>query len=95
MNDEIKTIRLKDLDRISLVITLFDIKTENGIEIEFLKNVQEELKLRVDEIMKHPKCLTSTIHYLSMKGIYDLELIESSLKENFHVLAYGESNKIV
>lgn len=92
MNKNIKKIRLKDLDRMTLVISLYDIKTESGIEIEFLKNVQEELKFRVDEIMKHPRCFTSTVHYLTMKGVVDMDLISACLKENFLLLAYGELN---
>lgn len=90
MNENIDTIRLKDLDRMSLVISLFDLKTESEIEVEFMKNVLKQLKIRVDEIVKHPRCFTSTLHYLSTKGIYDLELIAAGLKENFLTFAFGE-----
>ncbi|KAL7029788.1 hypothetical protein ACKWTF_006367 [Chironomus riparius] len=90
-NQEVTTVRLKDLDRISLVIALFDIQTESGIEMEFLRNVLEELKKRVDEIVRHPRCFTSTVHYLAMKGIYDIELIQAALKESFVTFAYGKN----
>lgn len=90
MNENISTVRLKELDRLSLVISLFDIETTSGIEVEFMKNVLLQLKIRVDEIIKHPRCFTSTIHYLSTKGIYDLELIEEALKQKFIYFAYGE-----
>jgi hypothetical protein len=89
-NKEVTTVRLKDLDRISLVIALFDLQTESGIEMEFLRNVLEELKKRVDEIVRHPRCFTSTVHYLAMKGIYDVELIQAALKESFVTFAYGK-----
>lgn len=94
MNKNIKNIRLKDLDRMTLVVSLYDIKTESGIEMEFLRNVQEELKIRVDEIMNYPRCFTSTVHYLAMKGVVDLQLIEAALKENFLLFAYGKNLKI-
>ena len=58
--------------------------------MEFLRNVLEELKKRVDEIVRHPRCFTSTVHYLAMKGIYDVELIQAALKESFVTFAYGE-----
>ena len=90
MNYEITTVRLKELDRMSLVIALFDIESPSGIEMEFMRNVLDQLKVRVDEIVKHPRCFTSTIHYLTMKGIYDLEMIESVMKQNFIHFAYGE-----
>lgn len=90
MNDNIERVRLKELDRMTLVIALYDITTESGIEIEFMKKVLKELKVRVKEIVNHPRCYTSTIHYMSMKGIYDLELISAALKENFLQFAYGE-----
>jgi hypothetical protein len=89
-NRDIATVRLKDLERIALVIALYDLKTESGIEIEFLKNVHGELKKRVDEIVLFPRCFTSTLHYLSIKGIYDAEMIDSALKEKFIVFAFGE-----
>lgn len=94
LNSQIKNIRLKDLDRMSHVISLYDIESESGIEIEFMKNVLAELKIRVDEIIKHPRCFTSTVHYLTLKGIYDLELITAALKENFLSFAYGKNIKV-
>lgn len=90
MIDNIGSMRLKDLDRLSLVIALYDFKSEKEVELVFMRKVIEELKNRVDEIVKHPKCFTSINHYLSMKGIYDLELIATALKENFIVFAFGE-----
>lgn len=91
MNNEIEKVRIKELDRLSLVIALYDLKTESGIEMEFLRNVRDQLKIRVQEIVSHPRCFTSTVHYLTMKGIYDLELIEAALKEKFLLFAYGKN----
>jgi hypothetical protein len=88
-NDNIETVRLKDLDRISLVIALYDLKTEDEIEIKFMQNVIKELKNRVNEIALHPQCFLSILHYLSIKNVYDTELLSSALKESFINFAYG------
>lgn len=89
MNANIDQLRLKDLDRMSLVVSLYDFESESGIEIEFMKNVQQQLRVRVDEIVKHARCYTTTLYYLSTKGIYDEELIGAGLKENFLQFAFG------
>lgn len=89
-NQDIKEIRLKDIERISFVLGLFDFKTESGIERELLGKIIVELKLRIDEILNHPRCFPSTAHYLSLCGIHDEEIIKSILKEDFIKFAYGE-----
>ncbi|KAG5684956.1 hypothetical protein PVAND_014162 [Polypedilum vanderplanki] len=91
-NSEIETARLKDIERISLTIALFDLKTDSGIEIEFMKNVLDQLKKRVNEIVVFPRCYTSTIHYLSIKGIYDIELLKAALKEKYLHFTYGKNH---
>jgi hypothetical protein len=88
---EVETVRLKELERITLVIALYDFKTESGIEIEFMKKVLQELKKRVDEIVIFPRCYAATLHYLSLKGVYDEEMIGAALKEKFIVFAYGKN----
>lgn len=89
-NTNIKETRLKDIERIAFALGLFDFKTETGSEKEFLQNILAELKLRIDEIMKYPKCFAGTLHYLTFKGVYDEEMISSVLKEDFINFAYGE-----
>jgi hypothetical protein len=89
-NKEITDVRLKDIERIALIVSLYDFESESGIEKELMKNILEELKKRVDEIVYHPKCLTSTVHYLTIKGVYDVDLIAASLKESFLTYAYGK-----
>lgn len=91
---ELKSTRLKDMERISFVISLFDFKPEGAMVEELLKNIIEELKLRVDEIVQYPKCFPATVHYLSIFGVYDEEFIKSVLKEKFIDFAYGKFNYI-
>lgn len=89
-NQDIKQVRLKDIERISFVLGLFDFKTKSGIERELLGKIIEELKLRIDEILNHPRCFPSTAHYLSLCGFHDEEIIKSILKEDFITFAYGK-----
>ena len=89
INQDLKASRLKDIERITFAMGLFDFKTESGVEKELLQNIIKELKHRVDEIMLYPKCLGANAHYLSMLGVYDIDIIRSVLKEDFINFAYG------
>lgn len=83
--------RLKEMERISFALGLFDFKSKCGIEKTISEKILAELKNRVPEIMKYPKCLPSTLHYLSYRGFVDAELISSVLDEQYLGLAYGRN----
>lgn len=89
-NEHLKDTRLKDIERIALILGLFDFKTKSGVENELCEKIFEELKLRVKEIVQHPKCLAACAHYLTIKGLYDVEIIKSILNEDFIEFAYGQ-----
>lgn len=86
----LKKLRLKDIERMTFALGLFDFKMECGFEKELLVKVIEELKLRVDEILIFPRCLPATAHYLTLSGVHDAEVFKSVLTENFIKFAYGE-----
>lgn len=88
---EIDRARLKDMERISFVIGLHDFETESGIERDLFAKILAELKMRIPEITAHPRCFTSCLHYLTMKGYADEELISSALNQDFLKLAYGKN----
>lgn len=90
-NNEVKEMRLKEIERFSFVLGLFDFKTQSGIEKELMLKFRDELKLRVNEIMYHPKCLAATAHYLSIRDVYDPDVIKSVLKREFIEYAYGKT----
>jgi hypothetical protein len=87
---DIKIARLKDLERITFALGLFDFKSESGLETELVRQIVEQLKLRPNEIMTHPKCLSNIAQYLTLCGVIDQELIESVLKPDFIKLCYGK-----
>lgn len=89
-NKDIKQVRLKDIERVAFALGLFDFKTQSGIEQELLSKIIDELKSRVDEVVLHPKCMAACAHYLTMSGVYDVDIIKSVLSEKFINFAYGE-----
>lgn len=89
-NQDLPATRLKDIERITFALGLFDFKTESGIERELLWKTIDELKARVREIMMYPRCLAANAHYLTVCGVHDVDIIKSVLKEDFIKFAYGE-----
>lgn len=87
---DLTTTRLKEIERITFMLGLFNFKTGSGIERELLMKIVHELKLRVKEIMAFPKCLSACAYYLTLCGVYDIEIIKSVLKSDFIDFAYGE-----
>lgn len=88
---EINAARLKDMERISFLIGLYDFETETGIEMDLCHRIAVELKTRVPEISRHPRVFVSCLHYLTMKGVADAELISSALDANFVKMTYGKN----
>jgi hypothetical protein len=90
-NEELKQARLKDMERLTFAMGLFDFKSQDGMEKEVTKNILLELKLRVQEIMKYPRCLAAIAHFLTILGVHDVDIIKSVLTKDFIDLTYGES----
>lgn len=88
---DLKNTRLKDLERISFVMGLFNFTSASHIEEQLAADILKELKTRVTEIMKYPRCFTSCLHYLTFKGYADAELISTTLDEEYIKLAYGRN----
>lgn len=88
--ENIKEVRLKDIERLTLAIGLFNFKCRDGSEQILLEKVVEEMKLRVNEYGQHPKCLSSCAHYLTLSGVYDVDIIKSILSEKYVRFTYGE-----
>lgn len=87
-SDDITTIRLKDFERITFVIGSSDFTSDNQIENRLCEQILAELKNRVSEIVQYPKCLPLCLHFLSLKGYHDEELLNVVLGEPFLGFAY-------
>lgn len=91
---DIKSTRLKELERISFVMGLFNFQSKSGIERDLSEAILKELKDRIPEIIQYPRCLPACLHYLTLKGCHDTELISSVLDENFMNRTYGKNRTL-
>lgn len=89
-NNSIKEARAKDLERIVMAISLYNFKARDGSEKILLNKIIEEIKLRAKEFGKHPKSLTSLVHFLTICGVYDLDILKSIMTEKFILFTYGK-----
>ncbi|XP_023162965.1 FAST kinase domain-containing protein 5, mitochondrial [Drosophila hydei] len=87
---ELDAARLKDLERICLVIALFNINTASGVERRLATRFPEMLRGRIDEILRYPRCYTNCLQFLSMRGIYDIEQLSVVLEPRFLRHAYRD-----
>ncbi|KAH8418968.1 hypothetical protein KR222_010593, partial [Zaprionus bogoriensis] len=80
---ELHAARLKDLERICLVIALFNLNTASGVERRVVERVPDLLRTRVNEILRHPRCYSNCLQFISMRGVYDVELLAVALEPRF------------
>lgn len=80
---EVETVRLKDLERICLVIALFNLNTPSGVERRLVERIPDLLRNRVDEILRYPRCYSNCLQFISMRGIVDTELLGVALEPRF------------
>lgn len=83
----IQNARLKDIERIIFIMTLYNYRPKY-IE-NFYDIIIQELRKRDDEIEKYPRCLISSMHYLSIMELYPKDLIRRVLKPEFLSHTYG------
>ncbi|XP_037049478.1 uncharacterized protein LOC119083781 [Bradysia coprophila] len=91
--DDVQAIRMKDLERISYVMGFFDFESESNIANRLCQQFLAELKNRVDDIVRYPKCFALSLHYLSLKGYHDEEMISVALSPSFLSAAYGNQTR--
>lgn len=89
--DEIPNLRLKEIERIAFVMGLFYLQTHLPIADLVSQQILINLKSRVEEIMKYPRCFPACLQYLAYSGYTDDELISSVLDERFCEMAYGRN----
>ncbi|KAH8303952.1 hypothetical protein KR044_005600, partial [Drosophila immigrans] len=83
--------RLKDLERICLVIALFNLQTPSGVEQRLVQRLPQLLRQRIPEILRYPRCYTNCLQFLSMRQVCDVELLSVALEPRFvrHVYRSG------
>ncbi|KAH8356600.1 hypothetical protein KR200_009184 [Drosophila serrata] len=85
---ELESARLKDVERICLVMALFNVNSSSGVETRLAKRLPDLLRQRLDEILRHPRCFTNCLQFLTMRGIHDMELLGVALSPRFLQHAY-------
>lgn len=88
---DIDSARLKDMERICHVMSLFNLDKEDPTKKMLCENIIVKLKDRVKEIIQYPKCFPACLHYLTLCGYYDKELISTALDNKFIRHAYGKN----
>lgn len=84
-------LRIKDLERICFILSLFDFATPSKIENELCHNILRHL-LTLEKTM-YRDSIIRCIYYLSLKGIYDTELINWALDPNNLHITYGDCHQ--
>ncbi|XP_017002344.2 FAST kinase domain-containing protein 5, mitochondrial [Drosophila takahashii] len=85
---ELESARLKDIERICLVMALFNISTSSKVETRLAARLPNLLRQRMEEILRHPRCYTNCLQFLTMRGVCDLELLGVALEPRLVQLAY-------
>ncbi|XP_022902864.2 FAST kinase domain-containing protein 5, mitochondrial isoform X3 [Onthophagus taurus] len=87
-----ETIRIKDIERLLLTLTMFDFKpkvsTTNDIYDLLLREFYNPA--RQGEIESHPKCLPCSLLFLAIRNIYPEDLIDGVLNPDFLKKTYGK-----
>lgn len=88
-------LRLKDLERILLSLTMFDVNpnTDSDIFEAIFKEIHKDERLK--EIVMHPRSLASTLLYLAMKKLYSNELLNRIMDDDFIVETFGKQPKLI
>lgn len=86
--ENISTIRLKDMERLAFAFTLFDYDDGgNSIYLKMLKEIKKPE--RDEEINKYPRSFACLLYYLSLRNLYDSDLLNEVLSPSFLTNTYG------
>jgi hypothetical protein len=89
-------IRLKDMEKLCMVLQMFNIPKEfPGITDDIYKLIGEELTspARRTEIEEYPGSFTCLLHFLSVSGYFNYELMDLTLSHKFFNNVYMPSVK--
>uniref|UniRef100_A0A1B0D2W7 Uncharacterized protein n=1 Tax=Phlebotomus papatasi TaxID=29031 RepID=A0A1B0D2W7_PHLPP len=88
---EYKSCRLKEFERLSFVLGLYGFTMADGSHTKLCQEILAELPNRISEIMKFPRCFPSCLHFLTLSGHHNEELINTVLDPKFYEMAYGKN----
>ncbi|EDW29735.1 GL14978 [Drosophila persimilis] len=76
------------MERIGLVMALFNVEMSPGVERRLAERLPDLMRQRLDEIMRYPRCFSNCLQFLTMRGVYDVELLGVALEPRFLQHAY-------
>ncbi|CAH1953484.1 unnamed protein product [Acanthoscelides obtectus] len=88
-------IRLKDIERILHVLTMFDYDPKTLPDIFHSCYNELHSTERADEFISYNRSLVSALHYLSLKNMYSYQLLDKILREEYITEVYGKAAKNV
>lgn len=90
---DVSKIRLKDIERLLISLTMFDFdpKTEPDVFQAAYKELHNEK--RTAEFEMFPKCICCSLYFLSLRNIYAYDLMNKVLNMNFVNETYGKEIK--
>lgn len=88
---------INDLERLSRVIGMLNVTFESGIEINVGKAILVEIRNRIEEFTKQSfhQHFIRIQKNLSMKDIYDIEMLENTLRKDYIRFMYFRSAQLV
>lgn len=92
IEDNIGDARLKDLERIALVMTMFDADCDRLGQL-ILQELSSPSSSRATEIKEYGRCLPAILHYLSLRQVFSHELMNYVLGKEFRETYYGNIEK--
>lgn len=91
--NEIHKARLKDIERISFIIGLYDFTTPDGLERKMAEMILTELENRIDEIAQYPRAYGQTLSYLALidPSYVTPEMLSTIFHPDFLHTTYGKN----
>uniref|UniRef100_A0AAR5Q8N4 FAST kinase-like protein subdomain 2 domain-containing protein n=2 Tax=Dendroctonus ponderosae TaxID=77166 RepID=A0AAR5Q8N4_DENPD len=93
--EDVANIRLKDIERMLNVLTMFNFDPITKPDIYNLLFEEIHKDRRLSEINMYPNCLPSALHYFSLRGIYSYELMNRILDPEFISITFGKTPKLL
>lgn len=91
--DDVENLRLKDIERLILALTMFDFDPVTKPDIFQMALNQLYRPERRQELTQYPRVLGSVLHYLSIRNIYAYDLMDHVMNPEYIKNVYGAQVK--
>ncbi|XP_055537428.1 uncharacterized protein LOC129725511 [Wyeomyia smithii] len=88
---DIKFLRLKDMERIAFIVAHYNMMLPDKKDLKLLQTILQELSSRIPEITQYPKSYLALLNFLSLRDVYNVDLIAAAFEPRFLYLTYGKN----